>query len=125
MLRYSCSNMRRICNGWQWATVEGRAELAGPDDHPSWLADREQLRLLTKNHHVGIEVGVSAQPIPIHFAFAEGIHLEGDLDRDRLLAMRNVFDFDVEGRGIEQIYPTPAQHPLPCARRSLSQRRQR
>ena len=53
---------------------------------------REQLRLLAKNHHVRIEVGVSAQPIPIHFAFAEGIHLEGDLDRDRLLAMRNIFD---------------------------------
>lgn len=26
-------------NGWQWATVEGVAELAGPDDAPSWLAD--------------------------------------------------------------------------------------
>ena len=53
---------------------------------------REQLRLLAKNHHVEIEVGVSQQPIPIHFAFAEGIHLEGDLGRDRLLAMRDVFD---------------------------------
>ena len=50
---------------------------------------REQLRLLAKNHHVGIEVGVSAQPIPIHFAFAEGNKpAEGDLDRDRLLPMR-------------------------------------
>ena len=53
---------------------------------------REQLRLLAKNHHVSIEVGVSQQPIPIHFAFAEGIHLEGDLNRDRLMAMRDVFD---------------------------------
>ena len=26
-------------NGWQWATVEGRAELAGPDDAQQWLAD--------------------------------------------------------------------------------------
>ena len=26
-------------NGWQWATVEGRAELAGPDDAAPWLAD--------------------------------------------------------------------------------------
>lgn len=24
-------------NGWQWATVEGRAELAGPDDPRPWL----------------------------------------------------------------------------------------
>ncbi|MCG7596021.1 TIGR03618 family F420-dependent PPOX class oxidoreductase [Mycobacterium sp. PSTR-4-N] len=28
--------------GWQWATVEGRAELAGPDDAQPWL-DSEQL----------------------------------------------------------------------------------
>src|SRR5471030_2679447 len=45
---------------------------------------REQLRLLCKNHQVALEVGVSDQPIPIHFAFAEGIHLEGDLYQQRL-----------------------------------------
>jgi PPOX class probable F420-dependent enzyme len=30
-------------NGWQWATVEGRAELAGPDDPQPWLEDLPQL----------------------------------------------------------------------------------
>jgi PPOX class probable F420-dependent enzyme len=35
-------------NGWQWATVEGRAELAGPDDPQPWLRDAEQLRLLLR-----------------------------------------------------------------------------
>src|ERR1700759_4850467 len=35
-------------NGWQWATVEGRAELAGPDDAQPWLADPAQLRLLLR-----------------------------------------------------------------------------
>jgi PPOX class probable F420-dependent enzyme len=35
-------------NGWQWATAEGRAELAGPDDAQSWLADADQLRLLLR-----------------------------------------------------------------------------
>ena len=34
--------------GWQWATVEGQAELAGPDDPQPWLADAEQLRLLLR-----------------------------------------------------------------------------
>ncbi len=34
--------------GWQWATVEGRAELAGPDDAQPWLADDDQLRLLLR-----------------------------------------------------------------------------
>jgi PPOX class probable F420-dependent enzyme len=35
-------------NGWQWATVEGTAELAGPDDAQPWLTDQEQLRLLLR-----------------------------------------------------------------------------
>jgi PPOX class probable F420-dependent enzyme len=35
-------------NGWQWATVEGRAELAGPDDAQAWLTDPDQLRLLLR-----------------------------------------------------------------------------
>jgi PPOX class probable F420-dependent enzyme len=33
--------------GWQWAAVEGRAELAGPDDPMPWL-DPERLRLLLR-----------------------------------------------------------------------------
>lgn len=36
-------------NGWQWATVEGRAELAGPDDTQSWLTADDQLRLLLRD----------------------------------------------------------------------------
>jgi PPOX class probable F420-dependent enzyme len=35
-------------NGWQWATVEGRAELAGPEDAQPWLKDADQLRLLLR-----------------------------------------------------------------------------
>src|ERR1700752_4674477 len=37
-----------VRNGWQWATVEGRAELVGPDDSQPWLADAGQLRLLLR-----------------------------------------------------------------------------
>ena len=36
-------------NGWQWATVEGSAELGGPDDPQPWLADPDQLRLLLRD----------------------------------------------------------------------------
>lgn len=35
--------------GWQWATVEGRAELAGPDDPQGWLTDADQLRVLIRD----------------------------------------------------------------------------
>jgi PPOX class probable F420-dependent enzyme len=36
-------------NGWQWATVEGNAELAGPDDPQPWLTDADRLRLLLRD----------------------------------------------------------------------------
>ena len=35
-------------SGWQWATVEGKAELAGPDDPQSFLHDPDDLRLLLR-----------------------------------------------------------------------------
>ncbi|GAB7535806.1 AMP nucleosidase [Burkholderia sp. 22PA0099] len=80
---------------------------------------REQLRLLSKNHSVAIEVGVSDQPIPIHFAFSEGIHLEGDLDRDRLLAMRDVFDVpnlaNLDDRIANGTHEVPPDAPQPLA----------
>ncbi|OBG97144.1 pyridoxamine 5'-phosphate oxidase [Mycobacterium sp. E136] len=34
--------------GWQWATVEGEAEIAGPDDPQPWLTDPDRLRLLLR-----------------------------------------------------------------------------
>ncbi|MGZ8179531.1 TIGR03618 family F420-dependent PPOX class oxidoreductase [Williamsia sp. SKLECPSW1] len=35
-------------SGWQWAAVEGRAELAGPDDPRPWL-DADRLRVLLRD----------------------------------------------------------------------------
>ncbi|MHA3024184.1 TIGR03618 family F420-dependent PPOX class oxidoreductase [Mycobacterium sp. BMJ-28] len=36
-------------SGWQWATVEGRAELAGPHDRQPWLTEPDVLRLLLRD----------------------------------------------------------------------------
>jgi len=52
----------------------------------------EQFRLLLKNHHVTLEVGTSAQPIPVHFSLAENDHIEGNLTPERRLLMRDRFD---------------------------------
>ncbi|MBL8326985.1 MAG: AMP nucleosidase, partial [Rubrivivax sp.] len=53
---------------------------------------REQFRLLLKNHGVALEIGTSAQPIPVHFSLAEHDHLEGSLSPERRLLMRDLFD---------------------------------
>jgi AMP nucleosidase len=52
----------------------------------------EQFKLLLKNHGVAIEVGTSAQPIPVHFSLAEHDHLEGSMSHERRLLMRDLFD---------------------------------
>jgi len=36
-----------VRSGWEWASVEGRAELAGPDDPQPWC-DPESVRLLLR-----------------------------------------------------------------------------
>ncbi|HZH07191.1 MAG TPA: AMP nucleosidase [Lautropia sp.] len=40
----------------------------------------EQLRLLVKNHAVKLEVGLSTQPIPIHFALSDEVVLDASFD---------------------------------------------
>jgi AMP nucleosidase len=52
----------------------------------------EQFGLLLRNHGVELEVGTSTHPIPVHFSFAEHDHIEGTLDAQRRLLMRDVFD---------------------------------
>jgi AMP nucleosidase len=53
---------------------------------------KEQFRLLLQNHAVSLEVGVSAQPIPVHFSFLENDHIEGSLTPDQRQHMRDIFD---------------------------------
>ncbi|MDE2082088.1 MAG: AMP nucleosidase [Burkholderiales bacterium] len=61
-----------------------------PDLFANYLL--EQFRLLRRNHGVSIEVGTSAQPIPVHFSLAEHDHLEGSMNPERRLLMRDLFD---------------------------------
>jgi AMP nucleosidase len=80
---------------------------------------REQFRLLLANHRVPLEVGTSAQPIPVHFSLADHDYLEGSLDPARRLLMRDRFDLpkllamdDGIANGTHE--PAPGQ-PLPLA----------
>ena len=54
----------------------------------------EQFRLLLLNHgpKALLEVGVSQQPIPIHFSFEDNEHIEGSLSIEQRAAMRGLFD---------------------------------
>lgn len=52
----------------------------------------EQFTLLLKNHGITLEVGLSSQPIPVHFSLAENDHLEGSMPPERRLLLRDQFD---------------------------------
>ncbi|MEN9382876.1 MAG: hypothetical protein RL323_19 [Pseudomonadota bacterium] len=51
-----------------------------------------QFRLLLDNHGGELEVGTGNQPIPVHFAFAEHDHVEGNMTADQRERLRDVFD---------------------------------
>jgi AMP nucleosidase len=80
--------------GLSYGFVEGpgrfETTLTRPDLFASYY--REQFKLLLQNHGIELEVGTSAQPIPVHFSFAENDHIEGNMDLERRARMRDVFD---------------------------------
>ncbi|MDC8756989.1 AMP nucleosidase [Janthinobacterium fluminis] len=89
---------------------------------PDLFADYylQQFTLLLKNHsrdqNVQLEVGVSAQAIPVHFSFAEHDHIEGNMTPERRLAMRDMFDLpdlaamdDGIANGTMEVAPGEAQ----------------
>ena len=79
----------------------------------------EQLRLLLRNHGVSLEIGPSADPIPLHFAFPDGIYVEGAL-ADRIdRPLRDIFDVPdlavTDDAIVNGTYVAPVGGPLPLA----------
>jgi AMP nucleosidase len=61
-----------------------------PDLFETYLI--EQLRLIMRNHGVPVTVAESETPIPLHFAFLEGTHVEGSIAERLKRPLRDVFD---------------------------------
>ncbi len=61
---------------------------------PDLFADyyRAQFELLLRNHGVALEIGLGHQPIPVHFCLAEVEHVEGTLNAEQRLRLRDHFD---------------------------------
>ena len=64
--------------------------LTRPDVFRHYYLD--QFTHIVRNHDIPIEVGVSNIPIPIHFAFNDMVHLEGDLVVEQLQDLAAIFD---------------------------------
>ncbi|GHC69198.1 AMP nucleosidase [Limoniibacter endophyticus] len=69
----------------QYTTTITRPDLFSP-----YL--EEQLRLLIRNHGIGITVSESTTPIPMHFAFLEGTYVDGSKADGIRRPLRDLFD---------------------------------
>jgi len=67
-----------------------------PDLFETYLV--EQLKLIMRNHGVPVVVSESDTPIPLHFAFLEGTHVDGSVAERIRRPIRDVFDVpDLDG----------------------------
>jgi AMP nucleosidase len=79
----------------------------------------EQIKLLLRNHAVKVDIGPSAEPIPLHFAFPEGIHVEGET-ADRIeRPLRDMFDVPdlavTDDAIVNGTHESPPGEPFPLA----------
>ena len=86
-----------------YAKIDSRlafGHLAGPGTYDTTITRpdlfdyylKRQLELLISNHGVRLEIALSDIPIPLHFAFPEGQHIDGAIEDHFDRSLRDVFD---------------------------------
>jgi AMP nucleosidase len=87
-----------------------------PDIFKSYLTS--QLGMILENHDAAIEIGYSETPIPVHFAFPVGMHIDGEVAGDFDLWLKDSFDvpdLTVVDDHIVNSTPRAAGHEAPLA----------
>jgi len=107
----------RLAYGFVHSPGTYRTTLTRPDIFADYYL--EQFRQLIRNHHVTIEVGSSGIPIPIHFAFPNGMHLEAELEPEHVSQIRDHFDLpdlrDIDDNIANGIHTQDEGNALPLA----------
>lgn len=80
----------------------------------------EQLVELHKNHDCKFEVGLSDIPMPIHFAFADGLHIEHGLTSEQINQFPQLFDAPDLAEMDDELVNGGAMDLTPSATRPLS-----
>ncbi len=93
-IRIRTSSFAQIDSRLSYGHVAGPGVYAATVTQPrlfrSYLI--EQIKQLLRNHSVPVEIGPSEEPIPLHFAFPEGIYVEGELTEQIDRPLRDMFD---------------------------------
>ncbi len=80
----------RLAYGHMPAPGHYSTTVTRPDLFETYLT--EQLRLIIRNHGVPVTVSESETPIPVHFAFLEGTHVEASIADLIKRPLRDMFD---------------------------------
>jgi AMP nucleosidase len=88
--RAAVPDIARLSYGFVAGPGRFETTLTRPDLYHDYYL--EQFSLLLQNHGVELEVGTSTQPIPVHFSFSEHDHVEGNMNAERRMLMRDRFD---------------------------------
>jgi AMP nucleosidase len=94
MLRFHTNSFARIDSRLSFGHVTGpgtyTTTITRPDLFSNYLEN--QIDLLIQNHGVGISVETSNTPVPVHFAFREGDHVDASADLTTEHNLRDFFD---------------------------------
>src|SRR5664279_2409696 len=93
-VRIETSSYAKVDSRLSYGHVSGPGVYAATITQPAlfrrYLVD--QIRLLIKNHGRPVEIGPSAVPIPLHFAFPAGDYVEGEAANRIERPLRDIFD---------------------------------
>jgi len=120
-VRFFTSSYAKVDSRLAYGHFSGPGEYATTVTRPDLFADylKRQIGLIIANHGVPAAVGYSQTPIPLHFAFAEGHHVEGSVADRFSRPLRDVFDVPdlsmTDDRIANGDYDGPANAPQPLA----------
>ncbi|MCR4282440.1 MAG: AMP nucleosidase [Bauldia sp.] len=120
-IRIETSSFAKIDSRLSYGHVAGpgvySATITQPRLFRSYLT--EQIRLLIRNHGLPVEVGPSNEPIPLHFAFADAVHVEGEVADKIDRPLRDMFDVPdlavMDDAIVNGTYEPRPGEPLPLA----------
>ena len=120
-IRISTSSHTRVDSRLAFGYVPGPGQysttVTRPDLFATYLED--QICLLLENHGGPVTIDISNTPIPLHFAFLEGAHVEGSIEDKIDRPIRDVFDVPVLASTDDRIangqYEVSNDEPTPLA----------
>ena len=120
-IRVQTSSFAKIDSRLSYGHVAGPGVYSTTVTRPALFHDylSEQIRLLIRNHGLPVEVGPSSEPIPLHFAFTDGVHVEGEFPDRPDRPLRDMFDVPdlavTDDAIVNGTYVPEPGRPLPLA----------